>query len=323
MKLKNWFALEKKPHKGLLLVEWATMAYIAFTLILITILSTKMHHPDILIGERVRVIAMTFALWLVYRIVPCRVTRMVRVAAQAALLGMWYPDTYELNRVLPNLDHVFAAWDQWLCGFQPALLFCEKLPGVVWSEAFNMGYFSYYPMIAFTLIYYLGWHCKEFERCAFVVMASFFTYFVIFDLLPVVGPTFYYKAVGVKQIVAGVFPDVHYYFNTHQECLPTPGNAHGVFYNLVEIMKGAGERPTAAFPSSHVGVSTVLMLLVAHTRNWKLLLGMLPFYVLLCCATVYIQAHYLVDALAGLVTGVVIYLVLMLISKKSILQTKV
>jgi membrane-associated phospholipid phosphatase len=35
---------------------------------------------------------------------------------------------------------------------------------------------------------------------------------------------------------------------------------------------------------------------------------MLPFYVCLCCATVYIQAHYLIDAMAGFVTAVVFYI---------------
>ena len=34
---------------------------------------------------------------------------------------------------------------------------------------------------------------------------------------------------------------------------------------------------------------------------------MLPFYVLLCCATVYIKAHYLVDAFAGLASGLLLY----------------
>lgn len=41
------------------------------------------------------------------------------------------------------------------------------------------------------------------------------------------------------------------------------------------------------------------MLLVRHARNYKLLSVMTPFYLLLCCATVYIQAHYLVDAWQG------------------------
>lgn len=35
---------------------------------------------------------------------------------------------------------------------------------------------------------------------------------------------------------------------------------------------------------------------------------MLPFYIFLCLATVYIQAHYLIDAIAGLISAVIIYL---------------
>ena len=73
------------------------------------------------------------------------------------------------------------------------------------------------------------------------------------------------------------------------------------FYNLVEDAKAAGERPTAAFPSSHVGISTICMFLVWHTRNYKLLMVLAPFYFFLCCATVYIQAHYLIDAIAGVI----------------------
>ena len=37
---------------------------------------------------------------------------------------------------------------------------------------------------------------------------------------------------------------------------------------------------------------------------------MLPFYVLMCLATVYIRAHYAVDVLAGLFAGIVIYFAL-------------
>ena len=84
---------------------------------------------------------------------------------------------------------------------------------------------------------------------------------------------------------------------------------------LVENAKEAGERPTAAFPSSHVGVSTICMLLAWHSRNRKLLFTMLPFYIFLCMATVYIQAHYLIDAIAGWISAVVIYFMLMAVSK--------
>ena len=42
--------------------------------------------------------------------------------------------------------------------------------------------------------------------------------------------------------------------------------------------------------------------------NRKLCYGLMPFYVLLCCATVYIQAHYLIDVFAGWVSAVGIYI---------------
>ena len=69
-----------------------------------------------------------------------------------------------------------------------------------------------------------------------------------------------------------------------------------------------GERPTAAFPSSHVGISTIVMIM-AYRVNKKLCYFLASFYVLLCCATVYIQAHYLVDVIAGWISAVCIYIV--------------
>ena len=179
-----------------------------------------------------------------------------------------------------------------------------------------MGYASYYPMIALVVLFYFARRYNEFQRAAFVVMASFFIYYIIFIFVPVVGPTFYYKAVGVDNIASGIFPQLGTYFNTHQECLTTPGYTDGFFYGLVENAKAAGERPTAAFPSSHVGISTVCMLLACHTRQRRLVYCLLPFYVLLCMSTVYIQAHYVVDALAGLASGALLYAALMMSTRR-------
>ena len=110
--IKNLFQLEKKPLKGLMPLEWVVMGYLLFTLIVILFFYTKMNNPQELIFGRLRVVAMTAALWGVYRIAPCRFNRLVRIGAQMGLLAWWYPDTYEMNRLLPNLDHLFAAWEQ-------------------------------------------------------------------------------------------------------------------------------------------------------------------------------------------------------------------
>lgn len=314
--LKDLFRIEPKPRKNLFALEWVVIAYLLFTMLIVFFTYTKIENPESMIWGRVRIAVMTIALWAVYRMIPCRFTRFVRIGAQMALLSWWYPDTFEINRMFPNLDHLFAGWEQQLFHCQPALLFCEKFPSHIFSELMDMGYAVYYPMIAVVMLYYFLMKYYEFERISFIILASFFIYYVIFIFIPVAGPQFYYKAVGLDQIARGIFPNIHDYFTHNQESLVSPGYQDGFFYHLVVDAHNAGERPTAAFPSSHVGVSTVLMLLVCHARNYKLLLWLLPFYILLCVSTVYIQAHYLIDALAGFVSAVVIYFVLLISTKR-------
>lgn len=313
---KGLFVLDKQPRKGLLPLELVVMAYLITTLVAALITYADMVNPDAVIWGRVRIAFITIALWGVYRMIPCRFTLFARITVQLALLSWWYPDTYEINRIFPNFDYIFAQWEQSLFGCQPALLFSEALPWPVVSELMDMGYASYYPMIIVVIMFYFFYRYEEYERASFIVLTSFFIYYFMFLLIPAAGPTFYYNAVGVSDISHGVFPNIIDYFNYCRESLPSPGYKDGFFYQLVEQAKAAGERPTAAFPSSHVGVSTVLMLLVWHAKNRRMFYIMLPFYILLCLSTVYIQAHYAIDAIAGLVSGVVIYVVLMAVAKK-------
>ena len=85
---------------------------------------------------------------------------------------------------------------------------------------------------------------------------------------------------------------------------------------MLDLTHDAGERPTAAFPSSHVGVTTVVMLLALRTRSKGLIFTILPFYILMCLSTVYIYAHYAIDAIAGLLTGILLYFALKAIWKR-------
>jgi membrane-associated phospholipid phosphatase len=315
MMFLEYFKIEKNPKRGLLALEWAVLAYMAFTLLMIFFTYTRLHNPQSMIWGRVQILVMTLLLWAVYRMVPCRMTKLMRIVPQLGLLAWWYPDTYELNRIFMNMDYIFAGWEQSLFGFQPALVFAKNFPSHIISELMDMGYFMYYPIIAYVALYYFFLKYQEFERCTFILMAAFLIYYVIFIFVPVAGPTFYYEAVGFHDIANGVFPALGDYFNTHTDCLPSPGDPDGLFYRLVEDAKDAGERPTAAFPSSHVGISTVCMLLAIHTRKKWLVYSILPIYLFLCMATVYIQAHYLIDAIAGMVSAVVIYFVLLFATK--------
>ena len=310
IKIGDLFKREKKAAKGLLSFEWVAFGYLAFTVLMMIILWDKLTNAEDMIKGRIQFVLVTLALWAVYRLWPCRLTIFLRILGQMAFLGWWYPDTYELNRALPNLDHLFAGWEQSLFGCQPSLLFSQKISYGWFSELMCLGYVSYFPLMLITYLYYFFKRYKEFQMTAFVMLGAFFIYYVVFVLLPVTGPQFYYLAVGSEKIAAGIFPNIGDWFLTHSERMAAPGWTDGFWYHMLDLTHDAGERPTAAFPSSHVGVTTVVMLLALRTRSKGLIFTILPFYILMCLSTVYIYAHYAIDAIAGMVTGVLLYYIL-------------
>lgn len=283
------------------------MAYLLFTVVIMVVQWDQLQTAEDMVKGRIQWLLVTLAVWGVYRLRPCRLTIFLRIAVQMIFLSFWYQDTYELNRTLPNLDHIFAGLEQSVFGYQPALLFAQKVPWGWFSELMCLGYISYFPLMSILLLYYFFKRYQEFLMASFVMLASFYIYYVIFDLVPVTGPQFYYLAVGNDQIAAGVFPNLGDWFLTHSERTAPPGWTGGILYQLLEMVHDAGEHPTAAFPSSHIGITTIVMLLALRTRCRWLCLLILPLYILMCFSTVYILAHYAIDAIAGLLTGILFY----------------
>lgn len=305
MVIIDWFD-KIGPSKGEYLIEKAAMIYTLLTSIAIVVLFGQMDHPMKMLMERLLIVMVTIILIFIYKKYPCKATAFLRVGFQLSLLSYWYPDTYEFNRLLPNLDHLFAEAEQTIIGSQPAYWFQRDYPQLWISEPLNMGYVAYYPLIAAIVCWHFIMRYDLFEKIAFVIASSFFLYYIIYMVLPVAGPQFYFPAIGDENVLAGVFPALGDYFNLHPELLPGAEHGQGFFYSLVEGSQAVGERPTAAFPSSHVGISTIIMLMGWRSSK-KLALCMLPFYILLCIATVYIQAHYVIDVFAGWASGYLLY----------------
>ena len=303
MTFKDYF--KKEYEEGLWSIESLTLIYMLYTTVLIGIYWTKLADPMGMMVTRGVMLAAMGVVYGIYRLFPCRALHILRVCAPLLGLISWYPETYDFCSQYPYLDHVFAGIDQTLFGCQPALVFNTLLSSTFWSETFNMGYYVYYYMMGAMLIFYLLCRYSEADRAGFIFLASFFLFYVIFEFLPVAGPQFYFKAVGVETADTGVFPALGYYFQTHTEMLMP--EIKGVFSQLVQGAQEIGERPTAAFPSSHVGMSTVTMLLAWKAHNKWLFWVMMPFYILLCCATVYIQAHYLIDSICGFFVAVAFF----------------
>lgn len=292
-----------KPTKRLMAVEWAGIIYCILTAILVIILYGKMEHPQKLLQDRMFILLGTFVLYLIHLYYPSRLTIFLRIAGQLGLLAYWYPDTFEFNRLFNNLDPLFANMDRTLFHCQPSLVFSQLFPSLWVSEAFNFGYFCYYPLIALVIIYYFLFCYQDFEKITFILISSFFIYYLVYIAIPVTGPQFYFRAVGVDKINADIYPWLGRYFDTNDYLITGMKFDGGFFYRLVEASQEVGERPTAAFPSSHVGISTIIMIL-AWLVNRSMALILLPIYILLCGATVYIQAHYLIDSIAGFLSGI-------------------
>lgn len=321
--MKQTFLHILKPFN---LAERLTLAYTLLTLVLTFVLWSQLPNSAILLLQRFAVIAVVFALAALGKVWKSPIIAWTRLLFPLALLAVWYPDTYNFSCIFSNQDHVFAQFEQNLFGCQPALTFAMSFPSRWWSEAMHLGYLSYYPLIFIVCLLPIFKSSSQslnklaaanlsqsgmlrVEWTIGLVLATFFIYYVIYMFVPVAGPQFYFNVIGVEQAAQGQFPAIGTYFQTHTiEAAPTTDFPQGLFHFLVNLVQGAGERPTAAFPSSHVGVSTiVLWLLFRIRRNWALCA--IPLWILLCLSTIYIQAHYLIDAIVGLITAPLFFII--------------
>ncbi len=293
--------LQRKEERGLLGFEAATLVYIIITGVIIMFEWGELSSPFSMVVARCIFVACILAGIAVHHHFPCKASVMLRVAICFLGLIYWYPETYSFCSIFPYQDHVFANIDYSVFGFQPSLEFSNYLNSTFWYELFSLGYYSYYYlMIAMVLFYFIARY-DDFQRASFVFLFSFFLFYLVFDFLPVAGPQYYYCANGVEMGSLDQFPEMGDYFKTHTDILPM--DVRGFFSQQVLNIQEHGENPTAAFPSSHVGMAMVTMLLSWQARNRWLFWILLLFSVVLFFATVYLKAHYVVDSVSGLFFG--------------------
>lgn len=289
-----------------LAIEKITFLYILLTSLIIFYLFPQLPHAYNLLNNRILIVFVIVVLTFLNALKDWDFIRFLRYVFLGALLSYWYPETFEINRVLPNFDYLLSGWEQMIFGCQPSVEFGKLLPNFWMNEIMNLGYFSYYPIIIGTCFYFYFVNRKYFKFFTFSVFFSFFCFYLIFILFPTAGPQYYFNVIGVEHVNSAVFPKIGLYFNTNQT-LFSPDSGTGFFNQIVEKTQQVGEKPTAAFPSSHVGISTLIMILVYSNRRYFLLAILAPFYITLVAATVYIRAHYAIDVLAGLFFAFVFY----------------
>lgn len=260
-----------------------TILYIFITGVFILLSALKLPEINSHISIRIGIVLGIGLLIYLDYIYPVRIIRFIRHFYPLALLGYFYPETDYLNNVFfPNLDPWVANLEITIFGGHPSVWFSDVFYWKWFNDLMNFGYFSYYFLIFIVCYYVFKNAFQHFSFVVFVVCMSFYIYYIVFIIIPVAGPQFYLPA-----------PDNH---------LP---DAY-IFRKLIVLVHQMGEGPTAAFPSSHVGI-TCLLWILSYKFAPKLLKWLIPIGILLVFSTVYIKAHYVIDVIAGFLSVPTLY----------------
>lgn len=267
-------------------IEIATFAYSILTAIYILCFYTKIREPLPLLLNRFGIIAGIIMLSFWNSKNKMAVIEFTRAAFPLILITYWYPETYYLNHgtLLPLLDPFFDKLDIQLFDCTPAMVFSKLIPYAWFSEIMYFAYFSYFLIYIYIVCLFFFKYHDEFYQTVFTILCSFFIFYLIFIFVPVEGPQFYWK-----------YPDNQ-----------VPDGY--LFSKLMRFTQQMGEKPTGAFPSSHVGMTLIYLRLLFKAKNdRKSFWIILPVALLLFCSTVYIKAHYLVDVVAAFIITPGIY----------------
>lgn len=280
-------------------VELISFIYGLVTAIYILLFWNKIENPASLLLTRAVIFAALFAAVFVAEKFPNVITNFLQYALPFALIGYWYPETYYLNHgiyetgalahlaggaIVPNLDSFFDKVDIWMFGCSPAMEFSALLPQAIVSEIMYFGYFAYYLIFIFVFSYFFFAKPHLAEKAMFVSLCSFFIFYILFIFIPISGPQFYYLYPD-NQVPDGYF-----------------------FSKLMQGIQAAGEKPTGAFPSSHVGLTIIAMYLL-FKQGRKYFYIILPVAIILTASTVYIKAHYLIDVVASFIlTPIILFI---------------
>ena len=195
------------------------------------------------------------------------------------ILNIFYPETSYLRNILINsdFDGFVSGCEQTIFGCQPSVEFCKAIPHDWFNELMHICYFSYYFFILLVCIVHFIKDRQESKKSIFIIVSAFYMYYIIFCFLPVVGPQFYFTP-----------PD---------SSISSPY----IFGKIIQYGAEIIEKPTGAFPSSHVGV-IIIVAYITYKHMRKLFYVIWPFVIGICFATVYIKAHYAVDVFAGIIS---------------------
>jgi membrane-associated phospholipid phosphatase len=281
-------------------IDLITLAFCAWMLLLISIGWNRVHHPVTHFLNYLTIFAAILGLmWLteimkVYAdkegtgkavIIAYKVMTFLRSYYPVLLFLYFFESVSATNRVFFHdwLDPFFLKIDRSIFGYLPSMEWGIRHNNIWLKELFHFAYFCYYPMIiGLPVLFYLK-RRKAIDEVVFVLSFVFYICYFIYSWLPVIGGRFFPLAMQfTRQSDGGIFTAIM---------------AHIYIYS---------PHLGGAFPSSHIAIALVLsMLAYKYFRKLGYILLGITFF--LSIATVYCHYHWFIDAVFGILTGLMGY----------------
>lgn len=252
------------------------LTYLILSTLLLALAWNTSIHSSSLVWVRIFILPALGALIYLDSRITHPFIRLLRMAYPLVLSGYFYSETVFYNKLLfDNIDPVLIDFENAIFGFQPSLEFSSLLNSRLFSELMYFAYFSFYLLILGFTLYVFTQKKPYFEMVVFKLSAALYLFYLLFSFVPSAGPQFYFS-----------YPD---------NALPDAW----FFDRIMHFIQRVAEQPTGAFPSSHVGVSVIILWLSKKYAPQFFKVAW-PFVALLILSTVYIKAHYAIDVIGGL-----------------------
>ncbi len=241
-------------------------------------------------------------------------------------LRWWYPiilftfNYREVDRftsILTNrwYDRFIFNFEYNILGIHPSLGL-ERFITPALTELMKFNYFTYYFMVpvAAAALYFFRKR-KHYIRFLAAVCIAFYLSYLTFIIFPVRGPRyeFYRKYAKEYTVKIGEYYGPHVAEELQDK--ETKALRGYLFTGLQDYIMRYGSMYGGCMPSSHIAVAFVSMVMMGFYVR-KLFYFYLPSVALLSVSVVYNRYHYLLDSVAGILTGLLaIYLADILIKK--------
>lgn len=264
-------------------VDYLVLGYLGLTGLFL--LAGAPQDPVYQLAASAHVLVMVGIGAVIYASSASRWLRRLRDLYPLLLIGPIYCEIDLYARLVfdgSTFDPIVRQWDLWLFGTHPHQYLTTALKGAFWQELLHAFYLSYFGLLAGSYVWIWRHRSAEWPRFAFVFMGMYLSFMVLFMAFPVTGPM--------------AERSMHF-------------TSPGLFTRAVNAIYGVGEPGgiwTGAFPSSHVGMSVGVVLLLRPKHTWSRI-ALWTIVAGITLSTTYGWFHYAIDALAGGAVGLALY----------------